>query len=198
VGGAGPQAAAYAPEIEPGALLAPGQGMQRMTVALLCLGLACAREPVPGRRADCPHSLPAEGSRCDPGPYTLFCEYDGGAHGGCATSAACGVTVSETIPTWSVRGPVTSCEGNPATCPATFAEAAGGARCLPPGDSTCDYGEGRCSCLTCGDNAGPKGSAWGCVRWDQPTSLYPGVWRREPDPRCPPARPLAGDLCESV
>ena len=143
----------------------------------------------PGSRAPwCPEIVPEAGSPCTtvPPPSTAAdditaCEYGSDPH--CTTLAECGGG------RWVLSAPVSSCSGNPASCPAT--PDAGSADMCPLNDN-CTYPDGRCACISCiATVCGPR-----CVDQEAGTQWYCRPW--DPFPGCPNPRPLLGTACSDV
>jgi hypothetical protein len=127
----------------------------------------------------CPATPPVNAAPCS-GSTLLDCEYGDDPH--CRTRARCQPQLDNAY-TWFVQPPDPSCAGNPAACPAHFADVTSGTKCS--GDATCTYPEGRCACLGCypitSVDAGP-GPEWQCAAWGVP-------------PSCPEPRPPLGSAC---
>jgi hypothetical protein len=142
---------------------------------------------VPG----CPVTVPEAGLACvTPG---LWCEYGGGAHERCSTSAYCGPK------RWNLFAPDPTCTlVNAAACPSTFGEPAD-ASC-PLKEGACDYGAGRCACVPCTDDEGGQGSLtqWFCRAWGdvQAYSDDSGAALALPG-ACPADRPQLGTACDA-
>lgn len=134
----------------------------------------------------CPPTLPADRSGCSvPG---LICDYRGlDPAGACRPRATCEVKTPAI--TWSVTQPPSTCGTHPSPCPATFASIASGGACpagASPFQTTCDYAEGRCGCVSCAGDAGAGGTMWSCRAWDAGA-----------DASCPARAPLVGSACST-
>ena len=129
------------------------------------------------RNPQCPATAPTAGDACKP---ILECEYGTDSHHVCTTTADCGSSDSVHFE-WSVSPPAAGCGSNAPSCPASFIVLANGSPC-PGVNSFCEYPEGLCRCIPCGEDAGIS-SMWGCGPW---ASTGMG---------CPAERPLSGDAC---
>jgi hypothetical protein len=133
----------------------------------------------------CPSQLPPDGGTC--APNFLTCEYGGTPHHACNTTAVC---LCDTCggPGWGIQPLAPGCGQNAASCPGSYGTGENGA-C--PVQSTCDYAEGRCGCLSCTLDGGPgteggiTGAYWHCRPWNDP-----GIGAG-----CPSLRPLLGTPC---
>ena len=138
---------------------------------------AGAPSTVTERNPQCPASASLATGSCEP---PLQCEYGTDSHHVCTTTADCGSSDSVHFK-WSVSPPAAGCGSNAPSCPVSFTALANGSRC-PGVNSFCEYPEGLCRCIPCGDDAGIS-SMWGCGPW-APTGMG-----------CPGERPLSGDAC---
>jgi hypothetical protein len=136
----------------------------------------------------CPATLPADGTHCStPG---LVCEYPGADPAGvCRPRATCEAKTPAI--NWSVTQPASTCGTHPSPCPASFTSIPAGGAC-PAGASayqtTCDYAEGRCGCVSCFGDAGASGTMWACRAWDAGAGAGAS---------CPARAPLAGTACSA-
>jgi hypothetical protein len=133
----------------------------------------------------CPAALPADGTPC-PVP-SLICDYPGVDPAGiCRPRATCELKTPAPI-TWTVTQPASTCGTHPSPCPVSFASIPLGGACpmgASPFQTTCDYPEGRCGCVSCFDDAGANGTMWSCRTWDAGAGSG-----------CPARAPLAGSAC---
>ncbi len=132
----------------------------------------------------CPATLPADGSRCS--VPNLTCDYPGVDPGGaCRPRATC--ELKTPAMSWSVTQPAGACGTHPSPCPPAFASIPSGGACpagASPFQTTCDYAEGRCGCVSCFGDAGAGGTMWSCRAWDAGAGAS-----------CPARAPLAGSAC---
>jgi hypothetical protein len=136
--------------------------------------------------APCPATAPLSNAPCDPS-VSYRCEYANAGGPQCFTSATCDTLTM----VWSVAEPGPGCgEPPPPPCPATFSTLSNGAACpdllAGPG---CEYGEGRCECVTCDQgyvNGHPvTDREWRCRRWDDVAA------------GCPSSQPPVGSACHT-
>ena len=135
----------------------------------------------------CPATLPADGPGArSPG---VICDYPGTDPAGvCRPRATCEVKTPAI--NWSVTQPAATCGTHPSPCPATFASIPLGGACpagANPLQTTCDYVEGRCGCVSCFDDAGASGTMWSCRAWDAGAGSS-----------CSARAPLAGSACSTA
>ena len=132
----------------------------------------------------CPATLPADGTRCT--VPSLICDYPGVDPAGvCRPRATCEVKTPAI--NWSVTQPAATCGTHPSPCPTSFASIPVGGACpvgASPFQTTCDYVEGRCGCVSCFDDGGASGTMWSCRAWDAGAGSS-----------CPARAPLAGTAC---
>jgi hypothetical protein len=135
-----------------------------------------------GSSGTCPATAPMNGDNC--GSAGLACEFGGDIHDRCTTTATCQNALDPTNASrnaWSVVAPAGSCmTTNDSTCAATYSAVQVGGVC-PTSGTSCDYDEGRCTCVPC---TGTAGLAWECRAWGSGTAQG-----------CPMQRPLLGAKC---
>lgn len=106
---------------------------------------------VSDRNPHCPSDVPESGTPC---AASVACEYlTTPAPTYCAIFAACGANGGGSLQ-WTVGYPDPSCGNTASSCPATFGS--GEQNCQV--NATCDYPEGRCTCVECTSTT----SAWLC------------------------------------
>jgi hypothetical protein len=156
------------------------------------MGLVEDADAGPVLVTECPTVTPDAGVACDsPG---LWCEYGGGAHERCSTSAYCGRV------SWSLFPPDPACTlTNAVACPSTYGVSPD-ASC-PLTEGTCDYDAGRCACVPCTtDDAGQSGSysQWFCRAWSDVQAYADDAGAELSLPNaCPANRPLLGTACDA-
>ena len=132
----------------------------------------------------CPAALPADGARCS--TPNLICDYPGvDPAGACRPRATCELKTPAI--NWSVTQPASTCGTHPPPCPSSFASIPLGGACpsgASPFQTTCDYAEGRCGCVSCFGDGGASGTMWSCRAWDAGAGSS-----------CPARAPLAGSAC---
>jgi hypothetical protein len=134
----------------------------------------------------CPANPTAPTGTCTP---QQACEYRApDARPTCVTRLDCYASGAGAQPSWHITPPDPSCGTRPASCPATYTALAEGAPCpVTAGGISCDYDQGRCSCLPCSPGAGtPTQSMWSCRAWDSGGQ------------GCPAVSPLAGTACATA
>jgi hypothetical protein len=136
------------------------------------------------RAPGCPASPVAPAGACTP---SQVCEYrTSDADPTCVARLDCYVSGADAQPSWHVTQPDPTCGTRPASCPSTYAAVIEGTTCSVQNSATCDYVEGRCSCLPCSSTTGTATQGvWSCRAWD---SGGPG---------CPAISPLAGTPCSA-
>lgn len=134
-----------------------------------------------GRNPACPGQAPADQAACTPvEPLPLGCEYGGDALGRCSTLADCASSGGSDFHWYVSKEP--GCH-NASECPAKFAAVTVRAACPSTLQTPCDYPEGRCGCLPCGQADGGMGSTWSCVAAAESSGCPPGPVPRIGD-RC--------------
>jgi hypothetical protein len=134
----------------------------------------------------CPAALPTDGTRCTvPG---LICDYPGTDSAGvCRAQATCELKTPAI--NWAVTQPASTCGTHPPPCPASFGSIPLGGACpagASPFQTTCDYAEGRCGCVSCFGDGGASATMWSCRAWDAGAGSS-----------CPARAPLAGSACST-
>jgi len=138
--------------------------LPKMKSGACILALALLAPPA---RADCPTSVPVDGTACS---GTDACEYGGDAYGLCSTFATC------TVGIWKVYAAEAGCGTNAADCPA-FGAVTEGAICpLADHTSLCVYANGVCSCpAQCFGANSVLEWAWACRPWLPAQTGCPGI-----------------------
>ena len=122
----------------------------------------------------CPPTPPVVGSPCT--SVNEICEYGQSWWLSCNPSVRCGPDH-----TWGAETKGSSCLGDAAACPPTYAAALEAGINCPPAD--CEYPEGHCTCL--GYCGGPP-----------PPGPTPNTFHCSPTPKgCPTLRPRLGTAC---
>jgi hypothetical protein len=134
----------------------------------------------------CPATVPVEGSPC--APIFQECEYAGSdPKHDCNVSMTCLQDQGGAMHVWVKILPRATCGTHPAPCPDTFFSLPDNLDCSTavnsPSPVSCDYDEGRCGCVRCGEGFG-TGWAWSCRRWATGGT------------GCPALAPPSGSACE--
>jgi hypothetical protein len=150
--------------------------MKPTMLALALVLTAC------GGPSNCPPTAPTNNDNCN--NQGLACEFGSDIHDRCTVTATCQNALdpdSANRNAWSVVAPAPGCSTtNDASCAASYTAVQVGGTC-PTAGTSCDYDEGRCTCVPCS----PTGFAWECRAWG--TGVSAG---------CPTQRPLLGSKCD--